>query len=118
MLQQRRDVRQVSGCCLQNLAAFSSWCAVQRCSGTQLAIAPALIRTEEERAIRAADVGWATFAKARQVQWATDSSADLVFNAERCVLSTRVGGVRIAEAGALVSVAARVEGIAVVEPEK
>src|SRR5687767_11629787 len=111
-------MRQVASGSRQNRAPRSGDSAIQRGARTELAIAPALIRTEEERPIRTADDSWSTFAKARQMQWTTERAAHLVLNPKRRLLPRLERRIRIAEAGALVGVAASVQRIAVVEPEQ
>src|SRR5687768_9943340 len=118
VVQERLHLGQVTGCGRENLATGFSRRAVERGAGTELAIAPSLIRSEEERAIQTADVAWTTFAETRQMEWTTERAAHLVFNPERRVLSRFERRIRITETGALVGVAASVKGVAVVEPEE
>src|SRR5687768_9874637 len=101
-------MRQVASGSRQNRASRSGDSAIKRGARTELAITPALIRTEEERSIRTADDSWSTFAKARQMQWTTERTAHLVLNPKRRMLSRRDRRIRVAEAGALVGIAASV----------
>ena len=69
------NLRQVACGRCDDRFTLSGWRAFQFLADAELSIPPALQREKEERAVRAIDIAWATFAKARQVKWSTNRSA-------------------------------------------
>ena len=97
MGQKGLNLRAVPDEALKSLPSSRSRRAHQRKSRTKLAIAPALVRSEEERAIATADDGSTAFAKARKVQRTTNRETYLILNAERPLVVVRRASMLVAQ---------------------